>query len=92
MKNLVFLGVFLMLMFSCNSNSRIDVPNQENTGSDINEEAQYKKELDEIRKSIKSETKIKVKKDGKGYSWEITGKDPQEVLKANDALRKRLGD
>ena len=81
-----------MLLFSCNSGSRVDVPNQQKTGSDINGEVQYKNELDEIRKSIKGETKIKVKKDAKGYSWEITGKDAQEILKANDALRKRLGD
>jgi hypothetical protein len=92
MKNLILFGVLLMLLFSCNNGSRVDVPNQQKSGSDINAEAQYKNELDEIRKSIKGETKIKVKKDAKGYSWEITGKDPQEVLKANDALRKRLGD
>jgi hypothetical protein len=33
------------------------------------------------------------KKDAKGsYSWEITGKDAQEVLKANETLRKKLSD
>ncbi len=49
--------------------------------------------MDEVRQSIKSEVKIKLKKDGKGtYSWEIQGKDPQEILKANEALRKKLGD
>jgi hypothetical protein len=90
MKNVVFFGVLLMLLFSCNS--KVDVPNQQKTGNDINAEVQNKNELDEIRKSIKGETKIKVKKDAKGYSWEITGKDAQEVLKANDVLRKRLGD
>ena len=79
-------------MASCNSGGRVDAPNQQKPGSDINVEDQYKKELDEIRKSIKEEIKIKVKKDVKGYSWEITGKDTQEVLKANDTLRKRLGD
>ena len=56
-------------------------------------DAAYQKEMDELRKSIKSEVKIKLKKDGKGsYSWEIQGKDPQEVLKVNEALRKKLGD
>lgn len=56
-------------------------------------DAQYKKEMEEIRKSLKGDLKIKLKRDGKGaYMWEITGKDPQEILKANDALRKRLGD
>jgi hypothetical protein len=92
MKNMFLSGVLLMLLFSCNSNSKVDVPNQQKTGSDINTEVQNKNELDEIRKSIKGETKIKVKKDAKGYSWEITGKDAQEVLKANDVLKKRLRD
>ena len=56
-------------------------------------DATYQKEMDELRKSIKSEVKIKLKKDGKGsYSWEIQGKDPQEVLKVNETLRKKLGD
>jgi hypothetical protein len=53
----------------------------------------YQKEMDELRKSIKSEVKIKLKKDGKGsYSWEIQGKDPQEILRVNETLRKKLGD
>jgi hypothetical protein len=90
MKNMILFGVLFMLLFSCNS--KVDVPNQQKTESDINAEVQNKNELDEIRKSIKGETKIKVKKDAKGYSWEITGKDAHEVLKANDVLRKRLGD
>ena len=56
-------------------------------------DAAYQKEMEDLRKSIKSEVKIKLKKDGKGsYSWEIQGKDPQEVLKVNDTLRKKLGD
>lgn len=54
---------------------------------------QYRQELDEVRKNIKGELKIKLKRDGKGefYSWEITGKDPHEILKANDVLAKKLG-
>lgn len=92
MKKPVLFAVLFMLLASCNSGGRVDAPNQQKPESDINVEDQYKKELDEIRKSIKEEIKIKVKKDVKGYSWEITGKDTQEVLKANDALRKRLGD
>lgn len=54
---------------------------------------QYKKELEDIKKGIRTETKIKLKKDGKGaYSWEIQGKDANEVLKVNDTLKKRLGE
>lgn len=54
---------------------------------------QYEKELEEIKKSLKGDIKIKLKKDAKGgYSWEITGKDANEVLKANETLKKRLSD
>ena len=54
---------------------------------------QYKTELDEIRKNMKGDLKIKLKKDGKGdfYTWEISGKDVAEVLRANDVLVKKLG-
>lgn len=38
------------------------------------------------------EVKIKLKRDGKdNYSWEISGSDVNQVLKANEKLRKRLG-
>lgn len=59
---------------------------------DTQKSDQYKKELEEIRKSIKSDLKIKLKKDGKGdaYSWEISGKDAGEILRANDVLSKKL--
>ena len=40
---------------------------------------------------MQTEIKIKLKKDVKGgYGWEIAGKDAQEILKANELLRKRL--
>jgi hypothetical protein len=71
----------------------MDVPSQKKTSEGQAMEAQYQKELDEIKKSLKGDVKIKLKKDGKGgYSWEITGKDAQEVLKTNEALRKKLND
>jgi outer membrane biogenesis lipoprotein LolB len=59
---------------------------------DAQKEDQYKKELEEIRKTLKGDIRIKLKKDGKGdfYSWEIDGKDVTEVLKANETLTKRL--
>lgn len=92
MKKLIFIAMFFILTGSCNNGNRTDISNKQIPGSDATAEDQYKKELDEIRNSIKGETKIKVKKDAKGYSWEITGKDTQEILKANDALKKRLGE
>jgi outer membrane biogenesis lipoprotein LolB len=59
---------------------------------EIKKEEQYGKELEEIKRSIRGDIKIKLKKDGKGdyYSWEISGKDASEVLKANDILTKKL--
>jgi hypothetical protein len=56
------------------------------------QDEQYRKELEEIRKTMKGEIKVKLKKDGKGdfYSWEISGKDAHEVLKVNDILDKKL--
>ena len=72
----------------------VDLPPKTQPGKDAAAaEKQYEKELDEIRKEVKGELKIKLKKDVKGgYGWEITGKDAQEVLKANDTLKKRLGE
>ena len=62
-------------------------PQAEDQSSDTN----LNREMDEIRKSLKSEVRIKLKKDVKGgYGWEIAGKDAHEVLKANETLRKRL--
>jgi hypothetical protein len=80
----------LMLLFSCSKPPDTSPPQQ---SVDTQKEEQYKKELDEIRKTIKGEVKIKLKKDGKGdsYSWEISGKDANEILRANDTLTKKLG-
>lgn len=85
----ILLGI--LFLFSCNTGT--EIPAKPKTAEGVGIEAQYQKEMDEIKKSLKGDVKIKLKKDGKGdYSWEITGKDAQEVLKANDALRKKLSD
>lgn len=83
--------LLLFLLISCNRGT--DVPVKQKTSEGQTFETQYQKEMDEIKKSLKGDLKIKVKKDAKGgYSWEITGKDPQEILKANETLRRRLSD
>jgi len=85
----IFLIIFLL--FSCGKGTQ--TPNKQKTAEGEAIETQYKQEMDELKKSLKGEVKIKLKKDGKGgYSWEITGKDAQEVLKANEILRKKLND
>lgn len=81
----------LFVLISCNKGT--EVSSQQKTPEGQGMEAQYQKELDEIKNSLKGDVKIKLKKEGKGgYSWEITGKDAQEVLKTNEALRKKLSD
>jgi len=83
--------LLIFLLFSCNKGT--DTSTQQKVANEKNNETQYKKEMDELKKTIKGEVKIKLKKDGKGsYSWEITGKDVQEVLKSNDILRKKLNE
>jgi hypothetical protein len=88
-----FFTIFLVFFVLISCNKGTDVPLQQKASEGQGMEVQYQKELDEIKKSLKGDVKIKLKKEGKGgYSWEITGKDAQEVLKTNDALRKRLSD
>jgi hypothetical protein len=85
----IFLVIFAFI--SCSKGTEVSSHPKATEGQGM--EAQYQKELDEIKKSLKGDVKIKLKKESKGgYSWEITGKDSQEVLKANEALRKRLSD
>jgi hypothetical protein len=82
--------LFLVLLFACSKPPEATSPQPP---VEAQKEDQYRRELDEIRKTIKGEVKIKLKKDGKGefYSWEISGKDANEVLKVNDTLTKKLG-
>jgi outer membrane biogenesis lipoprotein LolB len=82
--------VVICLLSACSGSTDV-TPGKK--AEDSQKDAAYQKEMDELRKAIKSDVKIKLKKDGKGtYSWEIQGKDPQEVLKANETLKKKLGD
>ena len=87
-----FIIFFIILLFlSCSKDTEVTTKQkaQEEQGNEV----QYKKDMDDLKKNLKADVRIKLKKDGKGgYSWEITGKDAQEVLKANDTLRKRLND
>ena len=51
------------------------------------------KEEDKMGEAFPAEIKIKLKWDGKtNYSWELTGSDVDQILKADEKLRKQLGD
>ncbi len=55
------------------------------------QDARYQKELEEIKKNMRGEVKIRLKRDGKGaYSWEVSGKDPHEIIKNNAILSKKI--
>jgi len=83
----ILLAVFLL--FSCGKG--VELTQKQTKAEGQNSEEQYKKELDEIKRSLKGDVKIKLKKEARGgYSWEITGKDAQEIIKANDVLVKKL--
>jgi translation initiation factor 1 (eIF-1/SUI1) len=82
--------VIVALLSGCTGGTEVVPPKK---ASESQTDTTYQKEMDELRKSIKSDVKIKLKKDGKGaYSWEIQGKDTQEILKVNENLKKKLGD
>jgi len=84
--------MLMILLFVSACTGRTDLPPAKKA-DEPQKETTYQREMEDLRKSIKSEVKIKLKKDGKGsYSWELQGKDPQEVLRVNDTLRKKLGD
>lgn len=82
--------LFLSFLFLSCSRPPDAPPPQKPSQAEVSD-TQYKKEMEEIKKNLKGDIKIKLKRDAKGaYTWEITGKDAQEVLKANEILRKRL--
>jgi hypothetical protein len=88
-----FLAVFLIVVSFLSCSKGTEVPAKQRAVAEQSSETQYKKEMDEVKRNLKGDIKIKLKKEGKGtYSWEITGKDAQEVLKTNEALRKRLAE
>lgn len=93
MKIVIFLVAALFLL-SCSKTTEIPAPYKKAEADNTSLETErYKEDLEAIKKTIKSDTKIKLKKDAKGvYSWEITGKDTREVLKANDTLSKRFSE
>ena len=85
------IAIILLSLFACARPQ--EVPVKQKAAEGASSETQYKTEMDEIRKSLRGDIKIKLKRDGKGaYTWEIAGKDTQEILKANEHLRKKLAD
>lgn len=83
----------LFLNIQCSRVQEVQAPGKKTGEEAKNHDTRYKNELEEIKKNLKGDIRIKLKKDSKGgYSWEITGKDAGEVLKANDTLRKKLSD
>lgn len=90
MRSLSIILVLLAISASCTKPPEAVAPKP--AVADAQKDDQYNKELEEVRKTLKGDIRIKLKKDGKGdfYSWEIDGKDVAEVLKVNEALARKL--
>jgi hypothetical protein len=83
-----FLGLLVLLLSLIACGREQPVPRVHDRPQD-----QVAKDLEEMKKNLKGDVRVKLKKDGKGtYSWEISGRDAQEVLKANDVLKKKLNE
>jgi len=86
-KTLSVLVVIVAVSSGCGREAPVKEVARTGTASDV----QHRKELEEIRKSLRGDIKIKLRRDGKGTcSWEIAGKDPQEIIRADSALSKRI--
>jgi hypothetical protein len=81
----------ILLIFACSRTPEVQTVSKPMDAAQKDE--QYKREMDEIRKNLKGDIKIKLKKDGKAgaYNWEIDGKDVHEVLRTNDVIARKLG-
>jgi|YelNatPaOPRAMG01_1025707.scaffolds.fasta_scaffold00771_12 translation initiation factor 1 (eIF-1/SUI1) len=89
-KKIYILFLLLFLLFSCEKLKDVASPPKNDVKKN---EERYERQIEELKKAVKGDIKIKLKRDGKGnYTWEIQGRDVNEVLKANDILRKRLSE
>jgi hypothetical protein len=78
--------ILLLSLFACGRDQ--SPPTAQDRPAD-----QSSRDLEELKKNLKGDVRVKLKKDGKGgYSWEISGRDAQEVLKTNEVLKKRLSE
>ena len=88
-----FLIIVLFLFFITGCGKGIEIEGVQKGKVRTASDELHKKEIEEIRKSLKSDIRIKLKKDGKGsYAWEITGKDAQEVIRVNNVLKSRVSE
>lgn len=90
MRYLIYIFLVLFLCLSCSKERSVEI--KENIKAEQNEDV-YKKEAEALERQLKKDIRIKVKRDGKGnYSWEITGKDVNEIIRINEILKKRLSE
>lgn len=86
-KGLLLLTLFCTAIPGCGRELPVKKGEELRASSDV----RYGKELEEIRKDLRGDIKIKLRRDGKGaYSWEIAGKSPEEIIRANNTLSKKI--
>lgn len=84
--------IFLLLFLLPSCDKINEVRFKETAKKEISQE-NYERQIEELKKAVKQDIKIRLKRDSKGsYSWEIQGKDVNEVLKVNDILKRRLSE
>jgi hypothetical protein len=78
----------LLLLFSCEG--KAPPPDGKPEAPPLTK-AIVEREKTEREEPLSPEVKIRLRRDGKGsYTWEISGSDVNQILKANERLRKQL--
>lgn len=85
---LILISLITLLFFACEGKPLLSEKKLETQSPP---KVIIEKEKSDKEENFKPEVKIKLKRDGKeNYSWEISGSDPDEILKVNEKFRKRL--
>jgi hypothetical protein len=88
MKGFMAFLLLFSLLPACEREKPLDIHQKAPQAEDT-----YRKELETVREELKRDVKIKLRRDGKGnYSWEIQGKDVNEVLRINETLARKLSE
>jgi hypothetical protein len=86
MKSMGMVCVFAVLMITaCGEGNKTATPSAPKVVVE-------KEKLEKPYAPLPPEVKVKLRRDGKeNYSWELSGSDVDQILKADEKLRKQVG-
>ncbi len=85
---LILISLIIFLILGCEGNP---ITPEKKIENQTPPKVIIEKEKLDKEENFKPEVKIKLKRDGKdNYSWEISGSDPDEILKVNEKFRRKL--